>query len=140
MATEESKHERSWPAIVGWGGLAVLSIAFVYLIRMQLGESWAKREQEAIQLVKNFQPDGTDTLYDLTRRFSIEAKKRGTYAGEFSWDAKQKAGPMYEVTLMWREGEQRKVSLWQADLKTNQVRPQGSEAAELASRARRGGG
>ena len=71
-ATEAAKSkERSWPAIIGWGGLALFSILFAWLISTQLGEGWVKREDEALKIAKDFRPDGTDTLYDLTRAYSF---------------------------------------------------------------------
>ncbi len=137
--TEASKStERSWPAIVGWGGLALFSVLFVWLISTQLGESWAKREDEALKMVKDFRPDGTDTLYDLTRAYSLKAKEQGGYVGEFTWDVKQKEGPQYEVTLLWREGEVHRVALWRINLKDKEIRPQGDEAASLPRRAKTG--
>lgn len=141
MASTESAQHRSWPAIIGWGSLIVFSVAFVWVISRQLGETWAKKEKEAIELVKNFKPGGPDqhTLYDLTRMFTIKAREKDHYVGEFTWDAKQKEGPVYEVTLMWKEGENRRVAVFLADLKTGEVRPQGDEAASLPRRARAGG-
>ena len=130
------EHERSWPAIVGWGSLAAFSIFFAWVVGTQLGESWTKREDEALKIVKEFRPDGGDTLSDLTKAYSLRAKEQGAYVGEFSWEAKQLDGPEYEVTLLWKEGETHHVALWRIDLKSKEVRPQGDEAASLPRRAR----
>jgi hypothetical protein len=136
----QQKHERSWPAILGWGSLGVFSVAFVWIIANQLGENWAKRETEAINLVKEFRPDGNETLHDLTKLFSINAKeKRDAYVGEFSWTAKQREGPEYQVELLWKEGNQSRVGVWRVNLRTKEVRPQGDEASSLPARARTGG-
>jgi hypothetical protein len=132
--------QRSWPAILGWGGLALFSVGFVWIISAQLGESWAKKEEDAKKLVREYRPDGSDlSLQDLTKEFSIKAKERGAYVGEFTWDAKQKDGPEYEVTLLWKEGEQHHVAIWRANLKTQEVRAQGDEANSLPRRAKTGG-
>jgi hypothetical protein len=138
MATETSapKHERSWPALLGWGGLGVFSLFFVWLISTQLGTSFAKREPEALQLVKDFRPDGTDTLSDMTKAYSLRAKDQGLYVGEFSWDSKQREGSEYEVTLLWKEGESHHVAVWRVDLANKDIRPQGDEASSLPRRAK----
>lgn len=138
MATRAAakEHERSWPAILGWGGLGVFAILFAWLISTQLGEGWAKREHEALKLVKEFRPDGTDTLSDLTKAYSLRAKEQGAYVGEFSWESKQREGPEYEVTLLWKEGENHRVAVWRVDLARKEIRPQGDEAASLPRRAK----
>jgi hypothetical protein len=140
MATGEAVkgEERSWPAIVGWGSLGVFSLLFVWLISTQLGESWAKREPEAMQMVKDFKPDGKDSLADLTKIYSITAKEKDGYVGEFTWDSKQREGPEYEVSLLWKEGNAHHVALWRVDLKSKEIRPQGDEASSLPRRAREG--
>jgi len=53
-----TKEQRSWPAILGWGSLAVFSIGFVWIISAQLGETWSKREEDAIKIAKAFTPPG----------------------------------------------------------------------------------
>lgn len=138
MATQSTtqQHERSWPALVGWGSLAAFSIFFVWLISTQLGENWAKREPEAVQLVKDYRPDGTDTLSDMTKAYSLRAKDKGSYVGEFTWDAKQRDGAEYEVTLLWKEGEGHRVAVWRVDIGSKEIRPQGDEATNLPQRAK----
>jgi hypothetical protein len=138
MATQRAakRHEKSWPAILGWGSLGVFAVLFAWLISTQLGESWAKREDEALKLVKEFRPDDTDTLSDLTKAYSLRAKEQGAYVGEFSWESKQREGPEYEVTLLWKEGENHHVAVWRVDLAKKEIRPQGDEAASLPQRAR----
>ena len=62
-------------------------------------------------LVKQFKPDGkSDTMEDLIKGYSLKAKEKGGYVGEFTWDAKQKNGPEYEVTLLWRDGNDHRVA------------------------------
>ena len=141
MAQEPAaKKDSHWAAILGWGGLAAFSIVFVWIIANQLGENWSKREEEAKTIVREFRPEGADlTLQDLTKEFSIKAKERGAYVGEFTWDAKQKEGPEYEVTLLWKEGDQHRVAIWRVHLGTKEVRAQGDEANTLPRRAKTGG-
>jgi len=140
MATESTHKERSWPAIIGWGGLFLFAGLFAWLIIAQLrsAETWDGRKNDAIELVKKFRPDGPETMDDLIRGYSLKAKQQDKYVGEFTWDAKQKDGPDYEVTLLWKEGEKHRVAVWRVDLQSDDIRPQGDEAATLPQRARSG--
>ena len=134
--TPDTRYESSLGTILGWGSLAVFSIAFAWYVGAPLimGERWAEKKIDAIELVKNQKPDGTETLYDMIRGFSLKAKEMDVYVGEFSWDAIQRDGPEYEVTLLWTEGSEKKVALWRVNLKTKEIRPQGNEAASLPKR------
>jgi hypothetical protein len=128
-------------AILGWGGLALFTVAFAWIIITQLqdSEEWSNRGKEAVVLVREFKPDGgVETMEDLTKAWSLKAKDNGGYVGEFSWDAKQKDGPEYEVTLLWKEGSHSKVALWRVDLKQKEGRPQGDTASGLPARAKAG--
>ena len=136
MAEEARSHESARAAILGWGALAVFALAFGAYIGAPLvtGERWSDKQNDAIQLVKDQKPTGGDTLYDLIRAYSLKAKDGGPYVGEFSWSAIQQDGPEYEVTLLWTEGQGKKVALWRVNLETKNIRPQGDEAAGLAAR------
>lgn len=136
MEGTNQKHESSVGAILGWGSLAVFAIGFAWYVGAPLiiGERWADKKNEAIQLVRDSKPLGTDTLYDMIRAFSLKAKEKDVYIGEFSWDAIQQEGPEYQVTLLWTEGSERKVAVWRINLKTKDIRPQGNEAASLPQR------
>ena len=136
MEGTNQKHESSVGAILGWGSLAVFAIGFAWYVGAPLivGERWADKKNEAIQLVRDSKPLGTDTLYDMIRAFSLKAKEKDVYIGEFSWDAIQQEGPEYQVTLVWTEGSERKVAVWRINLKTKDIRPQGNEAASLPQR------
>jgi hypothetical protein len=137
----QKKDSSALPAILGWGGLGLFTILFAWIVINQLrsAEEWADRGTEAVALVKQFRPDGqADTLEDLIRGYSLKAKERGGYVGEFSWNASQKDGPEYEVTLLWTEGNNHRVALWRVDLHQKDVRPQGDAAASLPQRAREG--
>jgi hypothetical protein len=136
MSDVEEKHESSIGAILGWGSLAAFAIGFAWYVGAPLiiGERWAEKKSEAIQLVKDSKPLGSETLYDMIRAFSLKAKEKDVYVGEFSWDAIQRDGPEYEVTLLWTEGSERKVAVWRINLKTGDLRPQGNEASGLPQR------
>lgn len=139
-ADAPTSDKKGWPVLIGWGAIALFAVGFTYFVTGQLGEGWAKREQEAVQMVKNYKPDGGDmNLSDLTKNYSILAKEKGRYVGEFAWDGKQRDNAQYEVTLLWKEGETRQVAVWVVDLSTKEVRPQGDAAGSLPKRARAGG-
>ena len=128
--------ESTWGTIIGWGVLAVFVLWFGWHVGSPLliGERWADKKSDAIQKVRDSRPLGSDTLYDMIRAYSLQAKERDFFIGEFNWSAIQREGPEYEVTLLWTEGQTRKVALWRVNLKTKDIRPQGNEAAGLAQR------
>jgi len=136
MDQQVEKNESAIGTVLGWGGLAVFAVVFGWYVGAPLiiGERWSDKQADAIDLVKNQKPTGGDTLYDLIRAFSLKAKEQDVYVGEFSWSAMQREGPEYEVTLLWTEGQTKKVALWRVNLKTRDIRPQGNEAAGLATR------
>jgi hypothetical protein len=136
MGSASEKHESSWGAILGWGSLALFAIGFAWYVGAPLitGERWADKKNQAIQLVRDSKPLGSETLYDMIRAFSSKAKEKDIFIGEFSWDALQQDGPEYQVTLLWTEGPERKVAVWRVNLKTHEIRPQGNEAASLPKR------
>lgn len=132
----EERHESAVGTVLGWGSLAVFAVAFGWYVGAPLiiGERWSDKQSDAIQLVKDSKPSGSETLYDLIRAYSLKAKDRDLFVGEFSWSGMQREGPEYEVTLLWTEGQTKKVALWRVNLKTKEIRPQGNEAAGLAQR------
>jgi len=136
MASSEEKHESSLGAILGWGSLAAFAIGFAWYVGAPLiiGERWADKKSDAIQLVRNSKPLGGETLYDMIRAFSLKSREKDKYIGEFSWDATQQEGPEYQVTLLWTEGSEKKVAVWRVNLETQDIRPQGNEAANLVKR------
>lgn len=129
--------ESALGAIIGWGVLGLFAIGFAWYVGAPLivGERWAQKNDQAIELVKSSRPEGSgDTLYDMIRAYSLRMKDNDVYVGEFSWDALQKEGPEYEVTLLWTEGTKKRVALWRVNLETGDIRPQGNEAASLPAR------
>jgi hypothetical protein len=137
MADEAGqKHESAIGAILGWGALAIFAVAFGWYVGAPLiiGEQWSAKQTDAVQLVKDLKPIGSDTLYDMIRNYSLKAKEQDMFVGEFQWSAIQRDGPEYEVTLLWTEGQTKKVALWRVNLKSKEVRPQGNEAASLPAR------
>lgn len=141
MSQQAPKKEGSaLSALLGWGGLAVFAVGFAWIVinQMQASEEWGDRGKEAVDLVKQFKPDGKpETLEDLLKGYSLKVKDKGGYVGEFSWNSVQADGPEYEVTLLWKEGNASKTALWRVDLEQQEVRPQG-DAASLPQRARDG--
>jgi hypothetical protein len=138
---EQKKGGSATAAIIGWGTLGVFTVLFAWVIieQLQSAEEWNNRGPDAVALVKQFKPDGKpDTMEDLIKGYSLKVKEKGGYVGEFTWDARQKNGPEYEVTLLWREGNAHRVALWRVDLHGKDVRPQGDAAAGLPQRARDG--
>jgi hypothetical protein len=123
-------------AILGWGALAVFAVGFAWYVGAPLiiGERWADKKDDAIELVKQWKPTNNDSLYDMIRAYSLRAKEAGLSVHQFSWDAMQNEGPEYEVTLLWTEGEKKKVAIWRVNLQNKEVRPQGDEAASLPQR------
>jgi hypothetical protein len=129
--------ESALGALIGWGVLGIFAAAFAWYVGAPLimGERWAQKNDQAIDLVKNTKPAGGETsLYDMIRDYSLTMRGQEVYVGEFSWDALQKMGPEYEVTLLWTEGNKKRVALWRVNLETSDVRPQGNEAQSLPKR------
>lgn len=128
-------------AILGWGALAAFAVGFAWYVGAPLivGERWANKQDSAIETVRNWKPSGGDSLYDMIRAYSLRAKDNDIYIGQFSWDALQREGPEYEVTLLWTEGSKKKVAIWRVNLQSKQVRPQGNEASTLPQRIAPGG-
>lgn len=142
MGQQTEKTQSSLPAIIGWGGLFLFSALFAWLIiaQIQSSETWDGKKDDAVNLIKQYRPDGTntETMDDLIRGYSLKARDKDVYVGEFSWDAKQKDGPDYEVTLLWKEGDKHRVAVWRINLDNKEIRPQGDAASGLPKRARSG--
>jgi len=129
--------ESAMGAIIGWGVLGIFALGFAWYVGAPLimGERWAQKNDAAIELVKSYKPAGAEsTLYDMIRAYSLDMKQKEKYVGEFSWDALQKQGPEYEVTLLWTEGKTKRVALWRVNLEKKEIWPQGNEAQSLPNR------
>ena len=74
----EDKYQSALGAILGWGSLAVFAVGFAWYVGAPLlvGERWADKKNDAIDLVKNYKPSGKDTLYDMIRAYSLRAKDK----------------------------------------------------------------
>lgn len=131
------KQESTVGTILGWGGLAVFSIAFAWHVgaRLITRERWTDKKNDAIELVKNSKPIGNETLYDMIRAYSLKAKEQDVYVGEFSWDAMQREGPEYEVTLLWTVRSERKVAVCRVNLQTKEIPPGRKATRPVACRS-----
>jgi len=146
-----AKKESSAGAIIGWGGLIRFMAGFAAIIINQIrdSEKWKDKKDVAVTKVREWKPGpgGDLPLDDLLKGYSLKIKELNPevtdeatdYVGEFSWDAKQKNGPDYEVTLVWKEsykGESStRVAVWRVNLDKGEIRPQGDEATTLPQRA-----
>ncbi len=150
MAEEAAAHKEGSgaAAIIGWGGLLLFMGLFAWLIINQIrsGEIWNGKEPEAAAAVRDSKPPEGDglTLGDMLKGYSLKVRDLKTeageraYVGEFSWDASQKNGPEFEVQLRWKENQRTRVALWRVNLEKGEIRPQGTEATNLARRAKEG--
>jgi len=126
MADNNANQESAMGTIIGWGVLLIFSLSFGWYVGAPLiqGERWANKKEDAINAVKNWKPTSKDTLYDMIRNYSLKAKEQDVYIGEFKWDALQREGPDYEVTLLWTEGGAKHVAVWRVDLSDSKATPQ----------------
>ncbi len=137
MAQAGQAHKESAiGTILGWGALAIFAIGFAWYVGAPLiiGERWADKQNDAILLVKNSKPGGSRTMDDMIRDYSVKMHANDLYVGEFNWSAIQREGAEYEVTLLWREANERKAALWRVNLESKDIRPQGDEASSLVKR------
>lgn len=119
-------------AILGWGSLALGTIAFIYFISLQLGVQWEGREQEALQMVREYKGPGMQfNLADQTIAVGNAAREKGGFIGEFSWSAKHDEGPAYKVELTWKEGSSNHRATWKVNLEDKSVLPGDVEAQKF---------
>lgn len=119
-------------AILGWGSLALGTIAFIYFISLQLGVQWEGREQEALQMVREYKGPGMQfNLSDQTIAVGNAAREKGGFIGEFSWSAKHDEGPAYKVELTWKEGSSNHRATWKVNLEDKSVLPGDVEAQKF---------
>jgi len=120
------------PAILGWGGLAVATIVFIYFISMQLGVGWEGRDQEALNMLRKYKGPGMQyNLSDQTIAVGNAAREAGGFLGEFSWGAKHDEGPIYKVELTWKEGSSNHRATWKVNLEDKSVQPNDVEAQKF---------
>ncbi|MFN8600582.1 MAG: hypothetical protein U0842_08910 [Candidatus Binatia bacterium] len=119
-------------AILGWGSLALGTIAFIYFIAIQLGVQWEGREQEALKMVREYKGPGMQfNLADQTIAVGNAAREKGGFIGEFSWAAKHDEGPAYKVELTWKEGSSNHRASWKVNLEDKTVLPADVEAQKF---------
>jgi hypothetical protein len=129
-SSEEKKS--NLPAILGWGGLAAATLVFVYFISTQLGVGWEGRDQEAMNLVRQYKGPGMQyTLSDQTIAVGNAAREAGGFVGEFSWGVKHDEGPVYKVELTWKEGSSNHRATWKVNLEDKSVLPNDVEAQKF---------
>lgn len=134
--TGKAPKESAIGTLLGWGALGVFALAFGWTVGAPLimGERWADKQNDAIGMLKSSVPSESGTLDDMIRDYSVKMRANDVYVGEFNWSAIQREGPEYEVTLLWREGNERKAALWRVNLESKDIRPQGDEASALIKR------
>lgn len=120
----------SLAAAVGWGGIVLFGILFVWFITRQLSDEWENREAEAVRLVRQLQPGGGPTVEDRTRAM-MHRKQSEVFVGLFHWEGRQVNGPQYHVKLTWKEAEAHKEALWRVDLESGEVEAADVAAAEM---------
>lgn len=132
MADQAPEKQSHTAAILGWGALAAMTVAFVWYISTQLGVEWANREQEALDLVRNYQGPGMQTkLTDQLIYVSENARKKGGFVGQFAWSATQDEGSLYKVELIWKDGSATQKALWLVNLEDKSIKPSGPDAAQF---------
>jgi len=131
-SSSDEKKGSNLPAIIGWGGLAVATIVFIYFISIQLGVGWEGRDQEALNLVRQYKGPGMQyDLADQTIAVGNAAREAGGFLGEFSWGAKHDEGPIYKVELTWKEGSSNHRATWKVNLEDKTVQPNDVEAQKF---------
>lgn len=109
-------------AIVGWGLLAVATLGFIWFVFTQLGAGWEGRENEAQEIVQNYQgPDMQYTLKDQLIEFGNQARAKGRFVGTFAWSTTQDDGPLYKVSLIWKEDSATRKATWLVNLEDGSI-------------------
>jgi hypothetical protein len=107
-------------------------MVFIWFISTQLAVGWEGREQEALDLVKNYKAPGMQfDLADQTIAVGNAAREKGGFVGQFSWSATQTEGPVYRVQLMWMENSANRRASWEVNLENETVTPQGEDAKKF---------
>lgn len=132
MADDAGEKQSQTAAYLGWGLIAVLTVAFIWYVSTQLGVEWTGREQEALELVRAYKGPGMEMkLSDQLIEISDAARRDGKFVGQFSWSATQDEGPRYKVELIWKEGSSTHKALWLVNLEDKSIKPQGPDAAQF---------
>ena len=119
-------------AIVGWGLLGVATLGFIWFVVTQLGAGWEGRENEAQEIVQNYKgPEMQYTLKDQLIEFGNQARAKGRFVGTFAWNTTQDEGPLYKVTLVWKEDSATQKASWMVNLEDGSITPDGEQAEQF---------
>ncbi len=116
-------------AMIGWGLLGVATLGFVWFVVTQIGAGWEGRETEAQEIVQNYKsPEMQYTLKDQLIEFGNQARAKGRFVGTFAWSTTQDEGPLYRVSLVWKEDSATQKASWLVDLQDGSIKPEGKQA------------
>ena len=119
-------------AMIGWGLLAVATIGFIWFVFTQLGAGWEGRENEAQEIVQNYKgPDMKYTLKDQLIEFGNQARAKGRFVGTFAWSTTQDDGPIYKVSLIWKEDSATRKGTWLVNLEDGSITPDTESAKRI---------
>ena len=124
-SSSEKSSQSHTGAILGWGALAVGTIAFIYFISLQLGVGWEGREQEALKHGARVQGLRACSTTSPTRR-SPSATRRARRAGSSASSPGRRSttrGRVYKVELTWKEGSSNHRATWKVNLEDKSVLP-----------------
>ncbi|MBI2371899.1 MAG: hypothetical protein HYV08_16990 [Deltaproteobacteria bacterium] len=95
---------------------------------------WIGRDDEAIALVRGGAPSGQGaTIAERLAGLFQAAEAAGTEVEEVGWYAAQEQASRYRVRFIARWAKARREWAWEADLRTQAVRPLNRLARELES-------
>ncbi len=127
--TQGSSGNSHLGAIVGWGSLTIATVVFIWFVMGQLAVGWEGRNDEALALTWNYQaPDLPYKLKDQTIAVGNAARAKGGFVGVFNWSAVQEKGPVYKVTLIWKDNSATRKANWTVDLENKTVAAADDEA------------
>ncbi len=116
-------------AMVGWGLLAAATLGFIWFVVTQLAVGWEGRETEAQALVQDYKsPEMTYSLKDQLIEFGNQARSKGRFVGTFAWSTTQDDGPMYRVSLVWKEDSASQKASWLVNLEDGSIEAEGEQA------------
>lgn len=119
-------------AMIGWGLLGIATLGFIWFVVTQLGAGWEGRETEAQEIVQNYKsPEMKYSLKDQLIEFGNQARAKGRFVGTFAWSTTQDEGPLYRVSLIWKEDSATQKATWMVDLQDGSIKPEGKQAEQF---------